>query len=150
MTSKPGTDVVSGVQTEALLENDPPGFRVTWIDWDSDFRRELRFNDLITGVNGRSLSPFLQPGKLSKGVGQPAEGEGERCRGGGVQPLQVVDAHEEGLGVRELSQHGVGGTVGKRAAGNRRGLRHRRDSAGFAGAGRRVPDAADTGGSRAR
>ena len=75
MTSKPGTDVVSGVHTEALLENDPPGFRVTWIDWDSDFRRELCFNDLITGVNGQSLSPFLQPGKLSKGVGQPAEGQ---------------------------------------------------------------------------
>ncbi len=73
--SKAGTDVRSGIQTEALLEDDPPGFRVTWIDWDSDFRRALRFNDLITGVNGRSLSSFLQPGKLSKGVGQAAEGQ---------------------------------------------------------------------------
>jgi hypothetical protein len=73
--SKAGTDVRSGIQTEALLEDDPPGFRVTWIDWDSDFRRALRFNDLITGVNGRSLSPFLQPGKLAKGVGQAAEGQ---------------------------------------------------------------------------
>src|SRR5262245_215606 len=73
--SKPGTDVRSGIHTDALLENDPRGFAVTWIDWDSDFRRALRFNDLITAVNGRSLAPFLQPGKLSKGVGQYAEGQ---------------------------------------------------------------------------
>jgi hypothetical protein len=75
VSSKPGTDVRSGIHTEGDLEGDPPGFRVEWIDWDSDFRRELRLNDLITAVNGQPLTPFLQPGKLSKGVGQPAEGQ---------------------------------------------------------------------------
>lgn len=71
--SRPGTDVRSGIVTESDLENDPPGFRVTWIDWDSDLRRELRLNDLVTGVNGRSLADILQPGKLATGVGQPGE-----------------------------------------------------------------------------
>lgn len=71
--SKPGTDVRSGVVSESDLENDPPGFRVVWIDWDSDFRRELRLNDLITGVNGQPLTALLQPGKVYAGVGQPGE-----------------------------------------------------------------------------
>lgn len=71
--STPGTDVLSGITTEADLDHDPPGFRVTWIAWDSDFRRELRLNDLITGVDGRSLNEILQPGQLYAGVGQPGE-----------------------------------------------------------------------------
>jgi len=75
MTSRAGTDVLSGIHTVGQLESDPPGFRVEWIDWESDFRRELRLNDLITEVNGQALTPFLQPGKMSKGVGQPAEGQ---------------------------------------------------------------------------
>jgi len=71
--SKPGTDVVSGIHTDVLLEADPPCFWVTWIDWSSDFRRELRINDQIVGVNGKSLEPILQPQKTYKGVGQHAE-----------------------------------------------------------------------------
>lgn len=73
LTVKLGTDLCSGIKPDGQIENDPRGFLVTWIDWDSDFRRHLRINDLIVGVNGQSLAPFLQPGKMGKGVGQPGE-----------------------------------------------------------------------------
>jgi hypothetical protein len=73
LTMKLGTDLRSGIKTEGHIESEPRGFLVTWIDWDSDFRRKLRINDLIVGVNGESLAPFLQPGKMGKGVGQHAE-----------------------------------------------------------------------------
>jgi hypothetical protein len=73
LTVKYGTDLRSGIKTDALIDSDPRGFLVTWIDWDSDFRRNLRINDLIVGVNGQSLAPFLAPGQMGKGVGQHAE-----------------------------------------------------------------------------
>ena len=73
--SKPGTEITSGVKTEPLLEGDPPAFWVNWIEWDSDFRRELRVNDLIVGINGQSLAPLLQPQKTFKGIGQYAEAQ---------------------------------------------------------------------------
>ena len=31
-------EVKSGLQTAATLDSEPPGFRVTWIRWDSGFR----------------------------------------------------------------------------------------------------------------
>ena len=71
--SKPGADVVSGIKTDVILEGELPAFWVTWIEWSSDFRRELRINDLIVGVNGQSLEPFLKPQKTFKGVGQYGE-----------------------------------------------------------------------------
>jgi len=73
VTIRLGTDLRSGVTTDGEIDTEPRGFRVTWIDWDSDFRRHLRINDLIVGVNGQSLAPFLQAGKMGKGVGQPGE-----------------------------------------------------------------------------
>jgi hypothetical protein len=72
-TIRLGTDLRSGIKTDGQIEREPRGFLVQWIDWDSDFRRNLRINDLIVGVNGQSLAPFLQPGKMGKGVGQPLE-----------------------------------------------------------------------------
>ena len=73
VTIKLGDELRSGIQTDGRIEAEPRGFQVTWIDWDSDFRRQLRINDLIVGVNGQSLAPFLQPGQMGKGVGQHAE-----------------------------------------------------------------------------
>jgi hypothetical protein len=88
VTTKPGTDLRSGIKTDAEIETEPRGFRVTWIDWDSDFRRNLRLNDLIVGVNGQSLSAFLQPGKMGNGVGQ--YGESQYWVQIGATPDQVV------------------------------------------------------------
>lgn len=72
--AKLGTDVVSGVATDARLESDPPAFEVSWIEWNSDFRRELRLNDRIIAVNGESLSPILRPQQIYQGIGQYGEG----------------------------------------------------------------------------
>jgi len=71
---KAGTDVRSGIQTAFDPENEPRGFRVTWIDWDSDFRRNLQLNDVIVGVNDRSLAALVKPGEYRKAVGQTQEG----------------------------------------------------------------------------
>ena len=70
-----GDDVLSGIKTEDMLEPereyDRPGFRVTWIEWDSEFRNtDLRIGDLVVGVDGKSLDEFLQPGKQGRAVGQ--------------------------------------------------------------------------------
>lgn len=70
-----GTDVMSGIHTDVLLEGDPPSFWVEWINWDSDFRRELRVNDRIIGVDGASLAAMLQPQQTFKGIGQYGEGQ---------------------------------------------------------------------------
>jgi hypothetical protein len=73
VTVKLGDVLRSGIETDGQIEREPRGFLVTWIGWDSDFRRNLRINDLIVGVNGQPLAPFLQPGQMGKGVGQHAE-----------------------------------------------------------------------------
>jgi len=65
--------IETGIQTEAIIEGDRPGFWVTWIDWDSDFRRELQLGDRIIAIDGRDLSPMLQPGKMMPGIGQAGE-----------------------------------------------------------------------------
>lgn len=67
--AKPGTDVVSGVATDARLESDPPAFEVSWIEWNSDFRHELRLNDRIIAVNGESLSRSFAPNKSIRASG---------------------------------------------------------------------------------
>lgn len=72
-TTRLSDTIVSGIKTEARLDADPPGFWVTWVDWDSDFRRNLKLKDLIVAVNGQSLAPFLRPGHTDKGVGQYSE-----------------------------------------------------------------------------
>ncbi len=72
--AKPGTNVISGVTTDARLESDPPAFEVSWIEWNSDFRRALRLNDRIIAINGESLSPILRPQQIYQGIGQYGEG----------------------------------------------------------------------------
>jgi hypothetical protein len=67
-------ELSSGIHSEALLDTDPPRFRVEWIDWDSGFRDGgLQLGDGILGAGGRPMEPFLEPGQLSKGVGQHGE-----------------------------------------------------------------------------
>ena len=75
---KTGDTILSGIKTEGMLrperEYSQPGFRVTWIEWDSDFRRAgLQIEDLIIGVNGKTLEGFLQPGKMGTAIGQANE-----------------------------------------------------------------------------
>ncbi|MDQ1281170.1 MAG: hypothetical protein QG670_2434 [Thermoproteota archaeon] len=75
---KAGDDILSGIKTEAMIQPDReysrPGFRVTWIEWDSDFRKGgLQIEDLIVEVDGKTLESFLQPGKMGTGIGQPNE-----------------------------------------------------------------------------
>jgi hypothetical protein len=71
-------EILSGIKTEAMLQPDReysrPGFRVTWIEWDSNFRKSgLQIEDLIIEVDGKTLEPFLQPGKMGTAIGQPNE-----------------------------------------------------------------------------
>lgn len=44
--------ITSGLKTSQVLDRPPYGFRVEWIEWDSDFRNsELRIGDLIIGID---------------------------------------------------------------------------------------------------
>lgn len=73
MTSR-GSDVVSGIKTRVEMYGHPPGFRVVWIDWDSDFRTcGLSLGDLVVGVDGRSLDRYLKKGMTQGGIGQVSE-----------------------------------------------------------------------------
>ncbi len=67
-----GQNIVSGLTTEVLLTKVNPGFRVKWISWDSDFRRELQLGDVIVQVNKENMAPLLKPG-MGTGIGQYAE-----------------------------------------------------------------------------
>ena len=69
------TDVKTWIKTDAVT--DPfvrRGFRVTWIDWDSDFRdSDLQIEDVIVGYGNVSFEPFLEPGKHGSAIGQYGE-----------------------------------------------------------------------------
>jgi hypothetical protein len=67
-----GPNIVSGITTELILRKVNPGFKVKWIAWDSDFRRELQLNDVILQVNKENMAPFLKAGG-GTGIGEYAE-----------------------------------------------------------------------------
>lgn len=75
---KAGDDIVSGIKTDGMLKPEHdysrPGFRVTWIEWDSNFRKAgLQIEDLLIEVEGKTLDGFLQPGKMGTAIGQANE-----------------------------------------------------------------------------
>ncbi|MGI9543429.1 MAG: hypothetical protein ACR2MX_09230 [Cyclobacteriaceae bacterium] len=64
--------ITSGLKTSQELDRPPYGFRVEWIEWDSDFRNsELQIGDLIVGVNEVSYKKGTT--EASKAIGQYAE-----------------------------------------------------------------------------
>ena len=70
----------SRIVTYPLLDQQPPAFRVSWIHWDSSFRKSgLRVGDQIIAVNGVAVSKPENPagtgGPLSRSIGQYAEAE---------------------------------------------------------------------------
>jgi hypothetical protein len=70
-----GNEKTSGIKTEPILDNKPPGFKVRRIEWDSDFRQSgLSLGDLIIGIDNDDLETLLNPQKFSTGIGQYAEG----------------------------------------------------------------------------
>lgn len=72
-------DLSTGITGDAELDA-PDGVRavrVTWIDWDSDFRStDLRIGDRVIAVDGASLAEHLVPGKFGTIVGQANESLG--------------------------------------------------------------------------
>lgn len=69
------TDVKTWIKTDAVTDSyDRNGFRVTWIDWNSDFRNsDLQIEDIIVGYDDVSLEPFLESGKHGSAIGQHGE-----------------------------------------------------------------------------
>lgn len=69
------TDVKAWIKTDAVITSFVQnGFRVTWIDWDSDFRNsDLQIEDVIIGYDDVSFEQFLEPGKHGSAVGQYGE-----------------------------------------------------------------------------
>ncbi len=69
------TDVKAWIKTDAVTDSFvQKGFRVTWIDWDSDFRNsDLQIEDIIIGYDDISFEPFLESGKHGSAIGQYGE-----------------------------------------------------------------------------
>lgn len=90
---KTGDSILSGIKTQGMLqperEYSRPGFRVTWIEWDSDFRKAgLQIEDSIVEVDGKTLDAFLQPGRMGTAIGQP--NESIQWQQAGAKPDQPV------------------------------------------------------------
>lgn len=71
------TDVKSGIVTDRVFEDEPQGYRVVWIEWDSDFRNtDLQIGDLITGVDGKKYEKIKDANVSSLAIGQYLESTG--------------------------------------------------------------------------
>lgn len=95
-------NLISGLRTDSTLTSDPVGFRVTWIDWDSDFRNsELEISDRIIAVNGkRYVAPTTTSGKQ---IAIGHNGETQHWRS-----VAASDGTEIQLTVARRSRSGVG------------------------------------------
>lgn len=101
-----GSEVRSGLQTDNMLDAQPPGFRVTWIEWDSGFRgTDLRIGDRIIAIDGK---PYVKPATiddlrriLPRSIGQYAEAQHWAERG-------ARDGTEIVLTVQRRARSGVG------------------------------------------
>lgn len=70
----PTSDIKSGIATEKVFEQEPKGYRVVWINWDSDFRgTDLQIGDLITGVDGKKYENIHDGNVSPLAVGQHLE-----------------------------------------------------------------------------
>ncbi len=74
LPATPTSNIKSGIVTEKVFEQEPKGYRVVWIDWDSDFRNtDLQIGDLIIGVDGKKYEN-IHDGNISPlAVGQHLE-----------------------------------------------------------------------------
>jgi len=101
-------DIRSGIQTDEVLEQEPYGFRVTWVAWDSPFRAtELRIGDLIVALDGVAYTKDSRSDTAPRSVGQYHEGlfwEDRGAAGGDEIVLTVLrmapDGTEQRLDIR--------------------------------------------------
>lgn len=101
-------DIRSGIQTDEVLELEPYGFRVTWIDWDSSFRTSgLEIGDLIVALDGVPYTAENRQETAPRAVGQYHESSfwQERGSDGGDEIVLGVlrltpDETEERLDIR--------------------------------------------------
>jgi len=107
-------DLTSGLQTAEMLDADPAGFRVTWIDWYSQFRdTDLRIGDRIIALDGER---YVKPARLEdlqrmlpKAIGGYAENQSwkERAAHDGTEiTLTVQRRAAGGVGVETLTVRG--------------------------------------------
>jgi hypothetical protein len=98
------TDIKSGIITDRVFEDEPKGYRVVWIDWDSDFRNtDLQIGDLITGVDGKKYERIKDANVSALAIGQHLEYIGwERAgaKDGQEITLDVIRRGQERLQIR--------------------------------------------------
>ncbi|MBI2900693.1 MAG: hypothetical protein HYY17_10955 [Planctomycetes bacterium] len=107
--------VKSGLVTSPMLDADPPGLRVSWINWDSGFRGvDLRIGDRILAVNGHAI---VRPKdlretqrSLPRMIGQYAESQAwaeQKARDGTVVTLKVSRRSPGGEGAQVVEVRGA-------------------------------------------
>lgn len=72
--SSPVSDVSTRIKTREQLEEEPYGFRVEWIEWDSHFRNsDLQIGDLVVGANDKRYQKDLRNKESMRAVGGVTE-----------------------------------------------------------------------------
>lgn len=98
------TDIKSGITTDRVFEDEPHGYRVVWIEWDSDFRNtDLQIGDLITGVDGKKYEHIKDANVSALAIGQYLENIGwERAgaKDGQEITLDIIRRGQERLQIR--------------------------------------------------
>ncbi len=68
------SDLRAGIDTREQFDEDPYGYKVEWIKWDSDFRNtDLRPGDTILGINDILYQKEFRQQEMSRAMGGPME-----------------------------------------------------------------------------
>ena len=114
-TAQPDTMSTGLVTDTAAIDASPPGYRVSWIKWDSGLRGSgLRIGDRIVAVNGESVARLAtleeRQRQLPKAIGQYAESQRWAERGtadGATVTLRVRRRSASGDGSETLDVKGI-------------------------------------------
>jgi hypothetical protein len=97
-------DIKAGIITEKVFEREPKGYRVVWIEWDSDFRNaDLQIGDLITGVDGKKYENIHDGNISPPAIGQHLESinwERQGAKDGQEITLDIIRNQEKELQIR--------------------------------------------------
>lgn len=68
------SSVTSGIKTDENIDDVPYGFKVSWIEWDSDFRNSgLQHADIIVAVDGKRYLKENREREFPKAIGSYLE-----------------------------------------------------------------------------
>jgi hypothetical protein len=105
--------ITTGLDTDDMLDSDPPALRVQWIQWDSGFRgTDLRVEDRIVALNGKRFKKLSSAERQRTGphsIGDSSESQywsAQKAKDGAKVTLTVLRRAASGQGVEEKEIEG--------------------------------------------